>query len=279
MAPAAHVVRKIPVDQIAPGSNDRKTFDSSEIAALAESISEHGLIQPITVQPHPDGDPEWMIVAGERRWRAHVHAGLPEIRALVRVGTDSELAAVMLVENDVRVDLDPVERAHAYRKQIDLGSTVEDVARMTGRPVDFVARKLRLTDLHDTLLDAVKAGAIPEPIAELIAELDHDGQRAAARVFEQRRLTWSEMRTLVTDMLAEQNQGSFDLNVEVVDQLADGAKRKSTIHAKTMAEMIVEAAGLLDEHDIDTGDWMARARQVAEQRRIPWPLDDEEGQS
>ncbi|MEO1065363.1 MAG: ParB/RepB/Spo0J family partition protein [Actinomycetota bacterium] len=275
-SPAGHVVRKIPVDAIAPGSNDRKTFDDAEIAALAESISEHGLIQPITVQPHPAGDPEWMIVAGERRWRAHVHAGMPEIRALVRVGTDSELAAVMLVENDVRVDLDPIERAFAYRKQIDLGSTVEDVARMTGRPVDFVARKLRLTHLHELLLDAVKAGVIPEKIAELIAELDQDGQRAAARVFEQRRLTWSEMRALVTDMLAEQNQGSFDLNVEVVEQLADDARRKSTIHAKTMAEMIVEAAALLDEHGIDTGDWMARARQVAEQRRIPWPLDGEE---
>jgi ParB family chromosome partitioning protein len=152
----------------------RLRIDDDALASLAESIREHGVIQPVLVTETIDG---YQLVAGERRVRAARLAGLERIPAVVRQLADREQLELALVENLQREDLDPIEAARAYRQLMDdFAFTQEELATRVGRARSTVANTLRLLELHSAVQDAVIAGAISEGHARAIGGLPSETQ-------------------------------------------------------------------------------------------------------
>ncbi len=148
----------------------RKNFDDDSIQELAESIKAHGVIQPIIVRSAGEGF--YVIVAGERRYRAAKLAGLTEIPVIVTELTASEAAEVALIENIQRADLNPIEIAEAYRAIIeDFGLTQQELAERIGKPRSSVANALRLLDLPDAIKAYVAEGKLTDGHAKVIAGL------------------------------------------------------------------------------------------------------------
>jgi len=163
-------VRMIPIELVEPNPDQpRKTITEPELNALAESIADKGIVQPILVRPI-DGGNSFQIVAGERRWRAAQRARLHEVPALVRELTDRETLEIGIVENVQRADLNPVEEAQAYRQLIDrFGHTQEDVAHAVSKSRSHVANMMRLLSLPDTVLFLLAEGRISAGHARAIA--------------------------------------------------------------------------------------------------------------
>jgi ParB family chromosome partitioning protein len=156
----------------------RLRMDDEALAGLAESIRQHGVIQPILVTETIDG---YTLVAGERRVRAARLAGLERIPALVRQLADRQQLELALVENLQREDLDPMEAAHAYRQLIDEFSfTQEDLATRVGRARSTVANTLRLLDLHPAVQEAIAASLLTEGHARALGGLPTEAQGPAA---------------------------------------------------------------------------------------------------
>jgi ParB family chromosome partitioning protein len=168
---AAGGVRTIPVELIEPNPDQpRKTFNEAELAELAESIAEKGLIQPLLVRPLSGPAERYQIVAGERRWRAAQKARLHEAPCVVRELTDRETLEIAIVENVQRADLNAVEEARALRQLVEtFGHTQEDVARAVGKSRAHVANTLRLLALPDRVLDRLAAGEISAGHARAVA--------------------------------------------------------------------------------------------------------------
>ena len=173
--PASNGSIEIPVARIRENPRQpRLRMDDAALEALAESIREHGVIQPILVTETIDG---YQLVAGERRVRAARLAGLDHIPAIVRQLADREQLELALVENLQREDLDPIEAARAYRQLIDdFAFTQEDLAARVGRARSTVANTLRLLELHSAVQDALVAGSISEGHARAIGGLPTDTQ-------------------------------------------------------------------------------------------------------
>ncbi len=137
----------------------RKDFDEEALSELAESIAEHGLIQPIVVKPETNG--RYSIIAGERRWRACRIAGLYEVPVVIKDAGPQELMELALIENLQREDLNAVEEALGYRSLIDsFALTQEEVAKRVGKSRAAVTNALRLLNLTDEELQALRMGAI-----------------------------------------------------------------------------------------------------------------------
>ena len=153
-------VLKLNINDIEPNREQpRKSFDDDAVSELADSIAQHGLIQPIVVTPLSNG--RYSIVAGERRWRACRIAGLNEVPVIVKDASKQELMEIALIENLQREDLNPVEEAFGYRSLIDsFGLTQEEVATRMGKSRSAVANALRLLNLNEEELDALKNGLI-----------------------------------------------------------------------------------------------------------------------
>ena len=152
----------------------RLRMDDDALAALAESIRQHGVIQPVLVTETIDG---YQLVAGERRVRAARLAGLDRIPAIVRQLADPQQLELALVENLQREDLDPIEAARAYRQLLDdFAFTQEELATRVGRARSTVANTLRLLELNSAVQDAVVTGAITEGHARAIGGLPTETQ-------------------------------------------------------------------------------------------------------
>lgn len=138
----------------------RQAMDPQELSGLIESIRRHGVLQPIVVRPSVGG---FEVVAGERRWRAAEAAGLASIPAIVRSLTDQEALELALVENLQREDLNPMERARAYRRLLqDFGLTQEQIAERVGKSQPSVANALRLLHLPPQIQSSLEVGRIAE---------------------------------------------------------------------------------------------------------------------
>jgi ParB family chromosome partitioning protein len=150
----------VPIEFLRPSPvQPRRRFAEDEIEALARSIREKGVLQPLLVRPAAAGAPGYEIVAGERRWRAAQQAGLDEVPVLVRELTDGEALELALVENVQRSDLTAIEEAAAYQRLIEeFGHTQEALAALVGRSRSHVANTLRLLGLPEALREMVEAG-------------------------------------------------------------------------------------------------------------------------
>jgi ParB family transcriptional regulator, chromosome partitioning protein len=179
----ADAVRTVPTDAIRPNPHQpRRTIDESALAVLADSIARHGLMQPIVVRRTEAGDHE--IIAGERRWRAAVRAGLEAVPVVVREADDRERLELALVENLVREDLSPMEVARAVAALVeDFGQTHQTVADHLGRSRPAVSNLLRLLELPDEVQAMVDRGLLSEGHGRAI--LMADGARARRLLAEQ----------------------------------------------------------------------------------------------
>ena len=175
-------LRELPVELIvANPKQPRRRFDEEALQALAGSLGERGVLQPVLVRAKPGGTYE--LVAGERRWRAAQIAGLEKIPALVRAHGDAESLELALIENMAREDLNPIEEARACAALVEeLGLTREDVGRRVGRSRVAVSNLMRLLDLPDETVELLEDGALSEGHgrALLLAE-DHETRRSLAR--------------------------------------------------------------------------------------------------
>lgn len=175
-------LRELPVELISPSPNQpRRAFDQQALEALAGSLGERGVLQPVLVRPRPGGSYE--LVAGERRWRAARLAGLETIPALVRDREDAAALEVALIENMAREDLNPIEEARACAALVEeLGLTREEVGLRVGRSRAAVSNLVRLLDLPDPVIEMLESRVLSEGHgrALLLAE-DHDERRRLAR--------------------------------------------------------------------------------------------------
>ena len=148
----------IKISRITPrGDQPRKSFDDNALQVLADSIREHGVIQPIVVRELGVLDDNYEIIAGERRWRAAKMAGLDEIPAVIMTGDELKVAEVALIENVQRKDLNPIEEAMAYKALIErFGLKQEEVAQQAGKSRSAIANMLRLLELPDEVLVMVQ---------------------------------------------------------------------------------------------------------------------------
>jgi ParB family chromosome partitioning protein len=153
-------VLKIPLDKLkANPGQPRKRFEAESLQELADSIREQGIIQPLLAEDAGDGT--WIIVAGERRWRAACLAGLTEVPAIIRNYSDEKRLEVSLIENLHRSDLNPMEEAAAYRGLMELtGLSQDEVAAKVGKNRSTVANALRLLKLPAAARDALEKGEL-----------------------------------------------------------------------------------------------------------------------
>jgi ParB family chromosome partitioning protein len=175
-------LRQLPVELIRPNPRQpRKEFDEVSLLALAGSLGERGLLQPVLVRPSVDGAYE--LIAGERRWRAATIAGLDTIPALVRIHDDAESLELALIENMARDDLNPIEEARACALLVEeLGLTREEIGRRVGRSRVAVSNLLRLLDLPDEALVILARGDLTEGHGRAILMAQgHDERRRLAR--------------------------------------------------------------------------------------------------
>lgn len=162
------------LSEIEPNRNQPRTsFDEEALSELADSVAKHGLIQPIVVRPTSSG--VYQIVAGERRWRACRMAGLVEVPVIIKELDDQKYYEVALIENLQREDLNAVEEAQGYRTLISTyGLTQEQVAESVGKSRSTVTNALRLLNLDEKALEALKHGKITAGHARAILAAEND---------------------------------------------------------------------------------------------------------
>ena len=170
----------LPISQVEPGLNQpRKHFDEEALADLAESIRQHGMLQPLTVRRLASG--YYQIIAGERRWRAARQAGLEEVPAIIIEADDRKVMELGLIENLQREDLNPAEEARGYQTLMEeYGLTQEQVAERMGKSRPAVTNTLRLLALPEDLLTMVEEGTLSAGHARALVPLSPALQERAA---------------------------------------------------------------------------------------------------
>lgn len=155
-------VRQVPLDLLEPNPfQPRTTIDAAGLAELTQSIRSHGILQPLLVRPHPAVAERFQIVAGERRWRAAAAAGLHQVPALVHDMPDSEAAAIALIENLQRQDLNAMDEAEGYDRLLSqFGLTQEALGEAVGKSRSHISNTLRLLNLPLAVKEALRTGSI-----------------------------------------------------------------------------------------------------------------------
>ncbi len=195
-------VLDLPVEAIAPNpAQPRREFDPAALAELSDSISQHGILQPLSVRRTEEG---WQLISGERRLRAAVLAGLPEVPCLVVNADAQESSLLALIENVQRRDLDFWEEAQALQDLLSAtGLSQEALARQVGKSQSAVANKLRLLKLPGETLQLLRQNGFTERHARALLRLETPAaQSAAARHVVDKRLTVAQTEAYVTALLS-----------------------------------------------------------------------------
>ncbi len=176
--------KSIPIDQIKPSRlNPRKDFDQEELAELAESIRQKGLVQPIIARPDP-ANGGYEIVAGERRWRASQLAGLEALPVIVRELSDQDVLELAIIENVQRADLNAIEEAAGYRELVERFQYTQDqLADVIGKSRSHIANTLRLLRLPENVQVRVARGELTAGHARALVGRD-DAEELAQRIIE-----------------------------------------------------------------------------------------------
>jgi ParB family chromosome partitioning protein len=176
-AETGELVLRLPLDKLRPNPDQpRKSFPERTLEELADSLRQHGLIQPLLVEEAKDG--LYTIIAGERRYRAAERAGLSEVPVIVRSLGHERRLEIAIIENVQREDLNPIEEAEAYRSLMELGNrSQEEVADIVGKNRSTVANALRLLRLPPPMIEAVRGGELsPGHARAVLAVFDPDKQ-------------------------------------------------------------------------------------------------------
>ena len=222
----------LPLSKVEPRQEQpRAQFEPEALQALADSIAQYGLIQPITVRRLDSG--YYQIIAGERRWRAARLAGLTELPVRVIEADDRRTAELALVENLQRQDLNPMEEARGYRSLMqDYGLTQEETARSVGRSRPAVANALRLLSLGPKLAELVEKGTLSAGHARALLPLEGERQLAAAQEVLAKELSVRQTEKLAAKLLKEpkppkeKDPLAVDYAAEVEDALTRAVGRR-----------------------------------------------------
>lgn len=196
------------ISEIEPNkSQPRKEFDENALAELAESISMHGVLQPLLVRPIAEGG--YQIVAGERRWRASRMAGLVEVPVVIKELSDSETMEIALIENLQREDLNPVEEAMGFRMLMeDYAMSQEQVAKTMGRSRPAIANSLRLLNLPEDILVLVASGKLSAGHARTLLSLRSTQEMLEyAELCTKQEITVRELERMVKEANEKLEQG------------------------------------------------------------------------
>jgi ParB family transcriptional regulator, chromosome partitioning protein len=217
----------------------RKTFDEEKLAELANSIVQHGILQPLIIRPSGD---HFELVAGERRLRAAKIAGLERVPVVIKALSDREMMEIALIENLQREDLNPLEEADAYKRLMEEYSyTQEQLAERVGKSRSAVANTLRLILLHSEVRRAVAAGQLTEGHGRALLALPLEKQPAAAQKAIELGLSVRE-----TERLAGQEQkrkqrrapGGIPVKDSYIADLEDRLRQRygSAVHVRMTAK-------------------------------------------
>ena len=167
----------LPIHKVEPNRNQpRQDFDEEELQALSESLTTHGILQPLTVRELESG--YYQIIAGERRWRAARMANLTEVPVVVIEADDQKVMELALIENLQRQDLNPVEEALGYQSLMsDFGLTQEDTAQRVGKSRPAVANALRLLNLPEEILENIRQGKLSAGHARALLSLKSEKEQ------------------------------------------------------------------------------------------------------
>ena len=218
----------LPVSQIEScQSQPRKSFDREKLEELADSIRQHGLIQPLTVRKLSSG--YYQIIAGERRWRAARLAGLDEVPAVVIEADDQKAMELAMIENLQREDLNPIEEAEGFRSLIEnYGMTQEQAANSVGKSRSAVANAMRLLDLEENLQVLVEDGELSAGHARAILPLSPVMRAEAAKTILHSGLSVRQTEQLVKRLQAQKDEPEAQKPPAAVDYVAEAAKSLST---------------------------------------------------
>lgn len=194
-------VKMIKIRDIEPNKNQpRKNFDKEKLDLLSNSISQHGIVQPILVKSNINGS--YTIIAGERRWRASKIAGLKEIPCIIRDLDESDIMQIALIENLQREDLNPIEEAEGYKRLMkSCNMTQDDVAKKIGKSRSAIANSLRLNNLSDEVKSLVIHGKLSQGHARTLLGLnDPDKQLNLANQIVEKGLNVRQVEDMVNNM-------------------------------------------------------------------------------
>lgn len=217
---------RLPIDQIhADRANPRKTFDEAELEELAASLKQQGVLQPVLVRRDAKGG--YRLIAGERRWRAAQRAGLREVPVIIREASDAEAYELALVENIQRADLNPLEKAEAYKRLVDeRRMTQEQVADRVGKDRSSITNALRLLTL-------------PNEVKQLLLEGDLDMGHARAILGLAKPVEMVNLaRAVITEKLTVRETEAKVKSLRGVS--AGGSKKKAVQKASPEAKRLVE---------------------------------------
>lgn len=198
--------QKIDINKIYTNPNQpRKNFDKESLNELAESIRLHGLIQPIIVNEMPDG---YMIIAGERRYRACKICGLQEVDAIVKQYSSKQVAEIAIIENLQREDLNPVETAKGIKQLMEeFGLTQEKVSERLGKSRSAIANSLRILSLYPEVLELVEKGKVSFGHAKILASIeDYATQLILAKKIAKDKLTVRDLEREVEAILGNKKK-------------------------------------------------------------------------
>ena len=215
----------LPIQRVEPNPlQPRKDFDEEELAQLAESIREHGIIQPLAVRAAGDG--YYQIIAGERRWRAARLAGLAEVPVLILEANDRTVMELALIENLQRQDLNPIEEAGGYRTLMEeYGLTQEETAARVGKSRPAVTNSLRLLSLPQELQEMLIAGTLTPGHARAILSLRSESlQQKAAQKVAALHLSVRQTETLCRHMEKDALEEEPEQTAFTVDYIAECEK-------------------------------------------------------
>ncbi len=233
----------------------RKQFDEAALSELADSIAQHGVLQPLLVRPIFGGG--YQLIAGERRWRASRIAGLTQVPVIIKELSDDEAAVISLIENLQREDLNPVEEALGFASLIkDFDLTQEEAAKRVGKSRPAVANALRLLKLPEKVLDYTSEGKLSAGHARAIAAIDDEKTALfAAETVIEKGLSVRETEKLVKALTAEKkvkkpskSRHSFFDEVEL--SLNNSLGRKAKVVTKDGKECGTLEIAFFDKDDL-----------------------------
>ena len=248
---APKAIQTLPIQKLEPNRNQpRQDFDEVALQELADSISQHGLIQPIAVRPLDGG--YYQIIAGERRWRASRLAGLKEVPVNILDVDAQEAAALTLIENLQREDLNPMEEARGYEALIsEHGLSQEEAAKSVGKSRPAVTNALRLLKLPKSVVSLIEDGSLSAGHARTLIPLDNEKLQleTAAKITEQQlsvRQTEALVKRLMTPKAEPEPKDILQVDYyrECEKSLSKSLGRKVTIsHGKKRGKFTLEYYG------------------------------------
>lgn len=247
-------ITSVRINDVEPNREQpRKQFSQEELEALSDSIVKYGVISPITVRRVGE---RYVIIAGERRWRAARMAGLSEIPVIIISADDKKAAEIALVENIQRSDLNPVEEAQAYAALIDqYGLTQEEVAEQIGKSRSSVTNSLRLLDLPDAVLSMLAAGKLSSGHAKVLLGIkDGEKLKAAAEKVAELELSVRETEKLVKQLLAGPKPEKELPAIDYTKALETSVQQKlgRTVKIKQNGAKSCITIGFSDNNDLET---------------------------